>query len=71
MSSAAGSKAVAPTLRRLVGRGTDSPEKIEQRLAKAGEELTFAPLFDAVVINDDLATAEAEAERKVRQFIGK
>ena len=57
--------------RRLVGRGTDSPEKIEQRLAKAGEELTFAPLFDAVVINDDLATAEAEAERKVRQFIGK
>ncbi len=55
--------------RRLVGRGTDSPEKIEQRIAKAGEELTYAPQFDTVVVNDDLATAQAEAEKKVRAFI--
>lgn len=55
--------------RRLVGRGTDSPEKIEQRLAKAGEELTYAPKFDTIVVNDDLATAQAEAEQKVRAFI--
>ncbi len=55
--------------RRLVGRGTDSPEKIEQRIAKAGEELTYAPQFDTVVVNDDLSIAQAEAEKKVRAFI--
>lgn len=55
--------------RRLVGRGTDSPEKIEQRIAKAGEELTYATQFDTVVVNDDLSTAQAEAEEKVRAFI--
>ncbi len=55
--------------RRLVGRGTDSLEKIEQRIAKAGEELTYASQFDTIVVNDDLATAQAEAEQKVRAFI--
>ncbi len=55
--------------RRLVGRGTDSPEKIEQRIAKAGEELTYASQFDTIVVNDDLATAQVEAEQKVRAFI--
>ncbi len=55
--------------RRLVGRGTDTPEKIEQRIAKAGEELAYAPQFDTIVVNDDLATAQAEAEKKVRAFI--
>lgn len=44
------------TLReRLVKRGTDSPETIECRVAKAEFELTKAPEFDHVVINDDLA----------------
>ena len=57
--------------RRLEGRGTDSPEKIEQRLAKAQTELAFAPQFDTVVVNDDLATAFADAEDCVRKFIGK
>lgn len=57
--------------RRLEGRGTDSPEKIEQRLAKAQTELAFAPQFDTVVVNDDLATAFADAEACVRKFIGK
>ena len=46
------------TLReRLVKRGTDSPETIECRVAKAEFELTKAPKFDHVVINDDLAQA--------------
>ncbi len=57
--------------RRLEGRGTDSPEKIEQRLAKAGEELGYATQFDTVVVNDDLQVAEAEAETVIRNFIGK
>jgi guanylate kinase len=43
--------------RRLEGRGDTSPEMIEKRLAKAEFELTFKPLFDRVVINDDLTNA--------------
>ena len=54
---------------RLEGRGTDSPEVINDRLARATYELSFAPKFDAVVINDDLATAQAEALRVVSQFL--
>ncbi len=55
--------------RRLEGRGTDTPEAIENRLAKAEYELTFAPQFDHVVVNDDLATAEAEIYELVRSFL--
>ena len=55
---------------RLVNRGTDSPEVIEDRLARAAFELTFAERFDRVVINDDLATAENEAYEIVKEFLG-
>ncbi len=54
---------------RLVGRATDAPEVIEDRLARASYELTFAPKFDHVVVNDDLETAKAEAYRLVKSFI--
>ena len=54
---------------RLVGRGTDSAEDIEKRVAKAAEEMTYAPQFDKVLINDDLATAFAEAEAMVDSFL--
>lgn len=55
--------------RRLVGRATDTPEVIEQRLSKAAYELTFADKFDHVVVNDDLATAEAETLKLVSDFL--
>lgn len=55
---------------RLVGRATDAPEVIEQRLARAAFELTFAPKFDHVVINDDLDRAVEETLRIVSDFIG-
>lgn len=55
--------------RRLVNRATDSPEAIESRLAKASYELTFAPQFDHVVVNDDLSTAEDEVYHLVRSFL--
>jgi len=55
--------------RRLNGRGTDAPEVIEQRLAKASYELTFAPQFDHVVVNDDLEKAEQEVYELVHQFL--
>ncbi|WP_024990215.1 guanylate kinase [Segatella albensis] len=57
--------------RRLVGRATDAPEVIEQRLAKAGYELTFAPKFDYVVVNDDLEKAEQETLKLVEEFLAK
>jgi len=57
--------------RRLEGRGTDTPEAIEQRLAKAEYELTFAPQFDRVIVNDDLETAKQETLQVVRAFLGK
>ena len=55
--------------RRLEGRGTDTPEAIENRLAKAEYELTFAPQFDHIVVNDDLATAQAETLSLVLAFL--
>ena len=54
---------------RLVGRATDTPEVIEDRIARASYELTFAPKIDHVVVNDDLETAKAEAYRLVKSFI--
>jgi guanylate kinase len=46
--------------RRLEGRATDTPDAIEQRLAKAEYELSFAAQFDRVIINDDLERAANE-----------
>ena len=57
--------------RRLIARGTDTPEAIEERVQKAAEEMTYAPQFDVTLINDDLATALSEAERMVDDFLGK
>ena len=54
---------------RLESRGTDSPEVIENRLARAGYELGFADKFDTVVVNDDLAVAQAEVLRRVQAFL--
>ena len=55
--------------RRLEGRGTDTPEVIEQRLERAAYELTYADRFDCVVVNDDLETAKAEAYEIVSKFL--
>ena len=57
---------------RLIGRGTDTDEAIERRVAKAASEMEFAAgKFDYVLINDDLATAKAEAEKVVGDFLMK
>ena len=55
--------------RRLEGRGTDAPEVIEKRIAKASFELTKAPEFDKQVVNDDLEVAVAEVAEIVKNFI--
>ena len=56
--------------RRLEGRGTDAPEVIDQRIARAEFELTFADKFDKVVVNDILEYAEADALEIIKEFLG-
>ena len=57
---------------RLIGRGTDTPEAIEKRVAKAASEMEFAAgKFDYTLVNDDLQTALAEAERIVDEFLNR
>lgn len=56
---------------RLSARGTDSPEKLEERFAKAAHELSFADKFDVIINNTDLERACAEAEQLVKAFISK
>ena len=60
---------IAELRRRLEGRATDAPEVIDQRIARAEYELTFAPQFDKVVVNDDLQQAKADALRVVSGFL--
>lgn len=54
---------------RLEGRATDSPEVINDRIARAAYELTFAPKFDRVVVNDDLDKAVSQTLDIVSSFI--
>ena len=57
--------------RRLVARATDTAEAIETRVAKAAEEMTYAPKFDKALVNDRLEQAFAEAEALVNDFLSK
>jgi guanylate kinase len=55
--------------RRLVGRGTESPEAIDRRLQTARQELERAGEYDYQVVNDDLGAAVARVKEIVeRQF---
>lgn len=57
--------------KRLVGRATDAPEVIEKRIERAEFELSFAPQFDVVIVNDDLNKAQKETFEVIRAFIDK
>lgn len=46
--------------RRLVGRGTENPEKVAARMKTAEEELKQADKFDYIIVNDDLDCAIAD-----------
>ena len=60
---------IAELRKRLEGRGTDAPEVIDQRIARAEFELGFASQFDQIVINDDLEKAEEDALELIRDFL--
>jgi guanylate kinase len=55
---------------RLIGRGTDSPEEVERRLATAREELRAQGEFAHVVYNDRLEDAVTALEEVVRSALG-
>jgi len=55
--------------KRLIRRGTDSPEKIEMRVEKAASEILLADRFDLVIINENLEKTCAEIMRIVTEFI--
>ena len=57
--------------RRLEGRATDAPEVIDQRIARAEFELTFAPQFDTIVVNDQLEQAEQDALAVITTYLNR
>ena len=57
--------------KRLRARNTETEEKIAMRLAKAQHEITFAPNFDVVVLNENLDEACAQAKKVIQAFIEK
>ncbi len=57
--------------KRLNGRGTDVPEVIESRIAKAEFELGYAGKFDVTIVNDNLEKAKAEALNVIRKFLNR
>ena len=56
---------------RLLRRATDDMKQIDERVAKAKYEMTFAPQFDRIIINDDLETAKQEAVALLKEFLKK
>ena len=54
---------------RLIGRNTDEMGQIEQRLAKAEYEMSFAPQFDRILVNDNLEVAKQEAVALLNDFL--
>ncbi|MDA9555495.1 guanylate kinase [Pelobium sp.] len=56
-------------IERLTGRGTDSDEKIKERIIKAEKELAYAPKFDVILQNNELDLACKQAEELVMNFI--
>lgn len=55
--------------RRLKARSTETEEKIAMRIAKAEHELSFAPQFDIIIVNENLEKAFAEAEKVISVFL--
>ncbi len=56
---------------RLIKRGTETPETLEERIKKAEWELTHAKYFDAIIINDDLDKATEELVNTIKDFLDK
>jgi len=60
---------VAELEKRLRNRSTDSEEVIQTRVKKAEYELSFAPDFDRIIVNDVLEAALHETEKVIIHFL--
>ena len=56
---------------RLRKRSTDDEESIQKRLTKSAYEMSFAPQFDTVIVNDNLDKAIEETKKKIQDFLEK
>lgn len=54
---------------RLTKRGTETPESLQERMNKAAYELTFAPRFDKIIVNDDFELAAGELQQAITDFL--
>ena len=52
--------------RRLEGRGTETPEVIASRLRRASEEAKAMPLYDYILVNDDLETCVDQMHENIQ-----
>jgi guanylate kinase len=55
---------------RLVGRGTDTPDQVDERMRTAARELEAQPEFAHVVVNDRLEDAVDQLVEIVRRELG-
>lgn len=58
-------------VKRLSGRNTETPESLAKRISKSSFEMSFEPLMDKVVINNELERAAEETIAIVKDFLGK
>ena len=56
---------------RLHDRGTESAESLSQRIYKAKFEMTFAPQFDCIILNDDFARSSTDTVAAVTKFLNR
>jgi len=56
---------------RLRKRSTETEDKIQLRMSKAGEELAHSKDFDVIVVNDNLEEAIDNVEQEIKQFLKK
>jgi guanylate kinase len=54
---------------RLQNRGTETPESLKERIAKAVDELEFAEQFDYIIVNDNLEIAVAELTKIIASIL--
>lgn len=54
---------------RLRKRGTETEESLRKRVEKAEYELSFAPQFDKIIVNDNLDDAREEMLHTIREFL--
>lgn len=60
---------IATLKERLIKRGTDTMDVINDRVNKASYEMTFSDKFDRIVVNDDLEQTKALITKMVKEFM--